>query len=250
MVTKRPVTIPTVSQTAVFDVDGLPTGYVHFRNFVEPSIPALNQAFAELRRQGVVDLILDLRYNGGGLVSVAQHLAGLIGGLRTNTKVFINYIHNDKQTSRNREVRFELPAEAISAPRLVIITSRASASASELVINGLDPFIPVTVVGRRTFGKPVGQYGFEFCEKVFFPVSFKSVNASGVGDYYDGLPVDCSARDGINKPLAHPDEASLAEALYYLRNDTCSPDAAQTLETTERGRFFERKGFGQIVNAW
>ena len=250
VVTKRPVTIPTVSQTAIFRVKGLPVGYVHFRNFVEPSVPALNEAFAEFRRQGVVDLILDLRYNGGGLVSVAQHLGSLIGGLRTNTKVFIDYIHNDKQTARNRKVRFELPAEAISVPRVVIITSRRSASASELIINGLDPFIPVTLIGRRTFGKPVGQYGFEFCEKVFFPVSFKSVNSAGVGDYFDGLPVDCSVRDGIDKPLADPDEASLAEALYHLRNGACSPDASQRLETTDRGRFVEHTGFGQIINAW
>ncbi len=250
LVKKRPVTIPTVSQTAIFNVNGLPVGYVHFRNFVEPSIPALNAAFAELRRQGVVDLILDLRYNGGGLVSVAQHLASLIGGLRTNMRVFVDYIHNDKQTARNRQVRFELPAEAMSAPRVVIITSPSSASASELVINGLDPFIPVTLVGRQTFGKPVGQYGFEFCEKVFFPVSFKSVNSVGEGEYYDGLPVDCSVRDGLDKPLADPEEASLAEALYHLGNGACSPDAAQRLETTDRGRFVEHTGFGQIVNAW
>ena len=250
VVKKRPVTIPTVSQTAIFDVNGLPVGYIHFRNFVEPSIAALNTAFAEFRRQGVVDLILDLRYNGGGRVNVAQHLASLIGGLRTNTKVFIDYIHNDKQTARNSTVRFDLPAEAISTPRVVIITSRSSASSSELVINGLDPFIPVTLVGRRTFGKPVGQYGFEFCEKVFFPVSFKSVNATGVGEYYSGLPVECSVRDGLNKPLAHPDESSLAEALYHLRNGTCSPNAEQTLLTTERGRFAEHTGFGQIINAW
>jgi C-terminal processing protease CtpA/Prc len=249
VVKKRPVTIPTVSQTAIFNMNGLPVGYVHFRNFVEPSIAALNATFAELRREGVVDLILDLRYNGGGLVSVAQHLASLIGGMRTSARIFVDYMHNDKQTARNRQVRFDNPPEAISAPRVVIITSRSSASSSELVINGLNPLIPVTLVGRRTFGKPVGQYGFEFCEKIFFPVSFHSVNSVGEGEYYDGFPVDCSVRDGLNKPLADPEEASLAEALYYLRNDACSPDAAQRLETTDRGRLVEHTGFGQIINA-
>ncbi len=250
VVTKRLVTIPTVSQTAVFNVKGLPVGYIHFRNFVEPSVPALDQAFNELRARGVTDLILDLRYNGGGLVSVAQHLASLIGGMRTNTQVFVEYIHNDKQTDRNQKVRFQDPAAALDMPRVVIITSRAAASSSELVINGLDPFIPVTLIGRRTFGKPVGQYGFDFCEKVFFPVSFKSVNARGVGDYFGGLPVDCEARDGLNKPLANPEEATLAEALHYLRDGSCSPESTQTLQTLEPGRFYERKGFGQIVNAW
>jgi C-terminal processing protease CtpA/Prc len=167
-VKKRPVTIPTVSQTAIFDVNGLPVGYIHFRNFVEPSIAALNNAFAEFRRQGVVDLILDLRYNGGGLVSVAQHLASLIGGLRTNTKVFIDYIHNDKQTARNRTVRFELPAEAISTPRVVIITSRSSASSSELVINGLDPFTPSLSSGGERSASPSANTASSSARKCSF----------------------------------------------------------------------------------
>ena len=124
----------------------------------------------------------------------------------------------------NQAFRFEDPAAAVDVPRLVVITSRSSASSSELVINGLEPFIPVTLVGRRTFGKPVGQYGFEFCDKVIFPVSFLGVNAEGDSEYYDGLPVDCPMRDGLNRPLGHPEEARLAEALYFLRNGTCSPE--------------------------
>lgn len=253
-VVKRPVTIPTVSQTVVFEDRGLPVGYVHFRNFVEPSIGALDQAFTEFRHRGVVDLILDLRYNGGGLIDVAQHLASLIGGMRTHTQVFVEYVHNDKQTSRNQKVRFEDPSAALDVPRVVIISSEASASASELVINGLEPFIPVTLVGRRTFGKPVGQYGFEFCEKVFFPVSFKSVNALGQGDFYHGLLVDCPMRDGLNRPLGHPEEARLAEALYFLRNGTCSPESASALRAQQaepdESRLFPQQGFGQIINAW
>ena len=78
--TKRLVTIPTVSQTAVLGSGGTRVGYIHFRNFVQPSVEALNTAFTQLRDQGATELVLDLRYNGGGLVSVAQHLAGLIAG--------------------------------------------------------------------------------------------------------------------------------------------------------------------------
>ena len=252
-VVKRAYTIPTVSHSAVFDNDGLPVGYVHLRNFVEPTIPALDRMFSEFREQGVVDVILDVRYNDGGLVNVAGHLGSLIGGVRTNTRVFVEFIHNDKQSSQNRAFRFEDPAAAIDVPRLVVITSRSSASSSELVINGLEPFIPVTLVGRRTFGKPVGQYGFEFCDKVLFPVSFLGVNADNDGEYYDGLPVDCPMRDGLNRPLGNPEEARLAEALYFLRNGTCSPEsAAQTLRSqrvaSEPG-FIELRGFEQLVNA-
>ena len=73
--------------------------------------------------------------------------------------------------------------------RVYFITLNGSASASELVISALQPFIPVTIVGRQTFGKPVGQYGFDFCDKVLFPVAFKSVNARGEGDFFDGVVI-------------------------------------------------------------
>ena len=125
-VIKRIVTIPTVSDTAVFDLDGMPVGYLHFRNFVEPSIGALDRAFRRFRARGVVDLILDLRYNGGGLVDVSRHLGGLIGGMRTNTRVFVEFFHNDKNTFRNRALRFDDPRQTADLPRLVVITTRAS----------------------------------------------------------------------------------------------------------------------------
>lgn len=253
-VTKRPVTIPTVSQTEVIDVDGLPVGYLHFRNFVEPSIDALNRAFAEFKSRGVTDVILDLRYNGGGLVSVAQHLGGLLGGVRTNTRTFVEFIHNDKKTHLNERIPFEDPAEALDLPRLVVITTRASASASELAVNALRPFIPVTIVGGRTFGKPVGQYGFDFCEKVLFPVSFKGVNALGEGDYFGGIPADCPAGDDLNRPLGNIEESSLAEALNYLRTGACSLQSA-ALKSSLSQRPWDKRvvatdGWRRLVNAW
>jgi hypothetical protein len=254
VLTKRAVTIPTVSDTTVFDLDGLPVGYLHFRNFVEPSIKALNRAFRKFRAQGVVDVILDLRYNGGGLVGVSQHLAGLIGGVRTNTQVFVEFFHNDKNTFRNQTLRFEDPPRAADLPRLVVITTRASASASEVLVNGLRPFMPVTIVGDKTFGKPVGQYGFNFCDKVLFPVSFQTRNSSGEGEFFSGLRADCSAADDLDQALGDPREASLAEALNFLRTGTCSPRAAIASRSLEELRreipIVERSGWEQLLNAW
>jgi hypothetical protein len=252
LVTKRPVTIPTVSQREIFDVDGLPVGYIHFRNFVEPSIPALDEAFAEFQARGVTDVVLDLRYNGGGLISVASHLGSLIGGARTNTQPFVELYHNDKNQHRNQTFRFSDLPRAIDLPRLVVIATRASASSSELVINGLKPFLPVTVVGDRTFGKPVGQYGFNFCDKVLFPVSFKNRNAAGEADYFDGLAVDCPAADNLDRPLGDPGEASLAEALYFLRRGRCSAESQSTLRalTAEAPDRLHRDGWSQMLNAW
>ena len=202
----------------------------------------------------MTDVILDLRYNGGGLVSVSQHLAGLVGGVRTNTQVFVEFFHNDKNTSRNQVLRLEDPARAVDVPRLVVITTRASASASETLINGLRPFLPVTIVGGRTFGKPVGQYGFNFCDKVLFPVSFETRNASGEGDFFSGLRADCAAADDLDNALGDPEEASLAEALDFLRTGTCSPRASVASRSLEELRrevsALERSGWEQLLNAW
>jgi C-terminal processing protease CtpA/Prc len=176
---KRLVTIPTVSRTQVFPVGSRTVGYVYFRNFVEPSYDALDIAFASLRERGVNELVLDLRYNGGGLVAVAQVLASLIGGARTDGQLFAEYFHNDKRVALNRTLRFAPQFNALGLDRLVVITTRASASASELIINSLRPFIPVVVIGGRTYGKPVGQYGINFCDKVLAPVAFTLKNADG-----------------------------------------------------------------------
>jgi carboxyl-terminal processing protease len=233
---KRRVTIPTVSAVTTFDVRGSRVGYIFFRNFVSPSIDALNTAFDQLLANGVTDLVLDLRYNGGGFVEVAQHLGGLLGGAGTAGRVFLEFQHNDKNAARNSQLLFEDKPNALDLPRLVVITTGASASASEAIVNNLRPFMNVTVVGDRTFGKPVGQYGFDFCDKVLFPVSFLTVNAVGEADYFNGIPADCAAPDDLDHAIADPREASLSEALFFLRTGRCSGTAAVEADIQARRR--------------
>ena len=225
---KRVVTIPTVSETRVITVDGRKIGYIFFRNFVEPSREALDRAFAGLRSAQVTELVLDLRYNGGGLVDVAQHLASLIGGTTTDGHVFTEYFHNDRNASRNRVTRFTRATEALTLERVVVIASRASASASELVINSLRPFMPVWIIGDRTYGKPVGQYATPFCDKVLAAVSFTLRNADGRGDYFEGLPPNCRAADDVEHQLGDPLEGSLREALAVIATGQCSPAGVPT----------------------
>ena len=222
---KRLVTIPTVSDTRVITIDGRKVGYIFFRNFVSPSDEALDRAFADLRAAQVTELVLDVRYNGGGLVSVAQHLASLIGGVRANGQVFAEYFHNDRNTARNRVTRFDSRSEALTLDRVIVVTTRSSASASELVINSLRPFMPVWIIGDRTYGKPVGQYGLTFCDKVLAPVSFALRNADGQGDFFEGLQPNCPAADDIEHQIGDPVEASLREALTVIVTGQCSPDA-------------------------
>ena len=248
-VTKRLVTIPTVSLTRVYDVGGRKVGYIFFRNFVQPSVAALDTAFDTLVDAGVTELVLDLRYNGGGLVNVAQHLASLIGGLRTDGQPMAEYFHNDKNAFRNRTIRFESKPNALRLDRLVVITTRSSASASELVINSLRPFMPVLIVGGRTYGKPVGQYQYEFCDKVLAPVSFTLRNAQGQGDFFDGFAPDCAAPDDVAYQLGDTLEGSLREALTLIHTGSCS--AASTLARQSRAEP-PRRAFGwqSIVNAY
>jgi C-terminal processing protease CtpA/Prc len=247
---KRPVTIPTVSLTRVFDVQGRRVGYLFFRNFVRPSVAALDSAFATLRDAGVTELVLDLRYNGGGLVDVAVHLASLIGGAPVRDQVFAQSQHNDRNRRLDAVLRFGNPRQALPLRRVVVIATRASASASELVINGLAPFVPVTIVGDRTYGKPVGQYLYAFCDKVLAPVSFAMVNADGQGDYFDGLPVDCPAPDDIGHQLGDAEEGSLREALRFLATGSCST-AVTTGASVRRSEARPRgsSGWQMLLNA-
>jgi C-terminal peptidase prc len=234
-VVKRTVTIPTVSYAQVYTIDRRRrVGYVHLQNFVEPSFDALDQAFKQFESAAITDLVLDVRYNGGGLLSVAQHLAGLIGGSRTRRGVLCKLVHNDKHTDRDANFSIPNPTHSLTMPRLVVIASRASASASELIINGLRPYIPVTTVGDRTYGKPAGQEPITFCDQVLVPATFVLKNADGFGDYFDGLPADCPAPDDLGHELADPAEGSLAEALYFLQNGRCSPKATSSVHALGR----------------
>jgi carboxyl-terminal processing protease len=248
--TKRVVTIPTVSLTRTFQVDGRTVGYLLFRNFVEPSYDALNEAFLALREAGATELVLDLRYNGGGLVDVAVHLGGLVGGTRTDGRVFAEFRHNDKHPALNETLRLEAPSQALGLSRLFVITTRASASASELVINSLRPHLPVIVIGETTFGKPVGQYGFNFCDKVLAPVAFSLVNADGSGDYFAGIAPDCQAADDAEHDLGSGEEASLAEAFRYIRTGACTPRAPSSEALRVRLTPLRTTGWQSIVNAY
>ena len=250
---KRLVTIPTVSLTQVVDVNGRKVGHLFFRNFVRPSAAALNDAFAALKTAGATELVLDLRYNGGGLVEIAVQLASLIGGARTSGQVMISWVHNDKVGPvLNKVTRFlETPEQTLNLQRLVVITTRSSASASELIINSLRPYMPVTVIGDTTYGKPVGQYGFNFCDKVLVPVAFSLKNVNNEGDFFNGIPVDCAAPDDITHQLGDPAEASYAEALTFIRTGACSARAEAAARTLRFGRVVapRQTGFAALINA-
>jgi C-terminal processing protease CtpA/Prc len=237
-VTKRTYALDPVPDWTVVPRDGLPpAGYVALRTFIGPADALLAEAFAAFEAQGVGDVVVDLRYNGGGLISTAQHLANLLGGGLSGSVMF-DVRNNALHPELDARVLFG-PTEGAVAPfRVAFVTTGASASASELVPNVLEAHrhAEVGLVGAKTYGKPVGQRGFGFqgCETVVYLVSLRLVNAEGDGDYFDGLPDAagdfsgplCAAEDDLGRAQSDPAEASTSAALQWLATGTCPAPAA------------------------
>jgi len=194
----------------VINTNGRKIGYLMYNGFYADYDARLNQAFGELKTQGVTDLVLDLRYNGGGSVRTATRLASLITG-QFEGKVFSKRQYNLKQmagmTSEELETlndRFvkDIDGAALNSlnlSKVYILTTDNTASASELVINGLKPYITVVQIGETTIGKNVGS--FTVYDSPTFtkskvnpnhkyamqPLVLKISNSDGFGDYTSGL---------------------------------------------------------------
>lgn len=222
---KQNIQFATVPLSKVFDVNGRPTGYLLFRSFADPSFAELDAAFQQFRQAGVRDLVVDVRYNGGGLVSVAEYIGDLIAGPTVPANsIYFQQVYNVQKSGLNSSTFFRaLPNSLDALDRVVFVTTVKSASASELVLNGLAPHVEVASVGATSFGKPVGSLGLSFCEQVLRPVTFQSINALGEGDYFDGIAPTCAADDDPGFALGDPAEPSLATALGYVELGTCPP---------------------------
>lgn len=233
------VTQPNVSLVQSFNDGGRKVGYFFFQNFITPSTDELQQAFAQLQADGDNELIIDERYNTGGLLSVAQFLGSLIVGNGDAGQVFATLNYNSNHSNQNQTFAFENVSNALNLNRVVIITTGSTASASELLINALKPYIDVVTVGADTYGKPVGENGFNFCSYVLYPMTFNMLNAAGAGNYFSGIAPTCPAVDDLGHALGDPDEASLAEALYYIANGNCGPNAAEAARVLTRAAAFQ-----------
>lgn len=218
--TKAAITMNTVLMDTVYTFDTKKVGYFVLESFISTTKNELTSTFAKFKAKGISELIVDLRYNGGGQVDVSNYLANLIGGSVAYGKIYSKSYHNDKLSAQNSYLLFSSVDNSLPLNKVTFITTKGSASASELVINGLKPFLNVTLVGERTHGKPVGMYTFTFRDPsidwAFVPVCFTMRNANNEGDYYDGIPVNIAAADDITLPFGDVNEASLNAALLNL----------------------------------
>lgn len=220
-ITQDVVTIDPLPQWRVIDTPGGPVGYMEFATFVSTADPVFDAIFSSFRQAGVTDLVLDMRYNGGGLISTTELLGNFLGGGVAAGQVFSRTLFNANNAGANRTALFQQLFNSLNLSRLVVIATESTASASELVINSLEPHVEVTIVGDTTFGKPVGQVGIEFCSKILRATAFETVNSLGEGGYFGGLPADCAAPDDLSIAVGDDQDPNLVTALDYLANGAC-----------------------------
>ena len=214
---------------------GRSVGYVNLRTFITTADAQLRDAFATFRAAGVTEVIVDLRYNGGGLLSTAEVFADLLGGNRQTSDLQATTKYRASKASNDRFRYFAREPNAIAAMKIAFIGSGATASASEYVINAFPPYLhgSAALVGANTFGKPVGQIALDnpsCTDDRLRVIAFALTNAAGTGDYYNGLAsrmeATCQASDDLTHPLGDPAEASVAAALNFLAGRGCTPIGA------------------------
>ncbi|WP_284126232.1 S41 family peptidase [Parerythrobacter aestuarii] len=238
-VTKADYSLDPISDrygVKILNDGGKQVGYINLRTFIVDSAgPQLRTAIQQFKDQGITEIILDLRYNGGGLVSVAELLGDLLGGDKVG-QVFSRTTFRASLSANNDTELFETQPQAIGATKIAFIGRGGTASASELVANSFIPYLGnnTALIGADTFGKPVGQIArdLDACDDRLRVVAFQTENSDGQGEYYTGLasvfPQTCRASDDIFTQLGEANEDSIAKALDFLAGRACTPISAES----------------------
>ena len=207
-----------------------------------------------LKQNQIDELILDLRYNGGGYLAISAQLSSMIAGIEDTNQTFTELVYNDKRGSENKAYPFPtqtfgiaenfsdgFPLPSLELSRVYVISSNNTASASESLINGLRGIdFEVILIGNSTTGKPYGWIPKDNCGTTYSTIQFKSANAKGFGDYADGFIPSvldngtdqisgCLVYEDIKHQLSDPDEKMLATAIYHIENGTCPIDTLQAI---------------------
>jgi C-terminal processing protease CtpA/Prc len=234
---ENPVYLDTVYTTRANKV-----GYMVFNSFLGDTTAVYNEfnrVFNRFANAGVKDVVIDLRYNGGGYVTVQQKLANYLVPSSANGSLMMKQEFNDKYTQYNESENFRKLGN-LNVSRIFFIVSRSTASASELLINNLKPYMDVKLVGpSATYGKPVGYFPIEVGSWYIFPVSFKSTNKAGEGNYYNGLPLTHKSSDGLDKDWGDVNEASLASVLSYINTGSFGRQTQSIIDNTDQSRISE-----------
>jgi C-terminal processing protease CtpA/Prc len=233
------------------------TGYLVFNSFLgEPQkiAQSFSQIFTRFSSEGVSDLILDLRYNGGGFVSVKEELANWLVPVSANGKLMMRQQYNNNLRQFNKSLDFNKKGN-LNLNTLYVIVSSSTASASELLINSLTPHMQVIILGpSASYGKPVGYFPIPVGNEYIFPVSFRTVNSRGEGNYFNGFIPARQTADFMDKDWGNVNDLSLAGALTHsqtgsfgvLRPGT-SILSSLSAETNACNRWIESRTFKGMV---
>jgi len=246
--TKGSFTANSVLYTDVITDGTNKTGYLVFNQFFgQTSVTELTTAFSDFASKGINQLVVDLRYNHGGSTNTQNALANLIAPASATGKTMYTYIFNDSLIAGNfpllkRKANYSSTAfqpasntinyqksGSVNVSNVVFIVTGETASASELLINNLRPYMNVKLVGDTTYGKPVGFFPISIFNYAIYPISFKTINSAGSAEYYDGFAPDKLTADGVNRGWGDVNEPSLAAALHYISTGSF----ARTMNTEE-----------------
>ncbi len=242
-------------------------GYLQFNDIVAPAEAQLVAAVNQFKSDGITDLVLDLRYNGGGLLDLASELATMIAPpAATAATTFERLRFNSKSASNTAVIPFHAVSRGLSVPagqplpqlglsHITVLAGPDTCSAAESVVNSLRGVgVKVDLVGGTTCGKPYGFYPKDNCGTTYFAIQFQGVNNVGFGDYGDGFAPTCAVADDFDHALGDPAEARLAAALGLRSSGACPAVAASklagTLQKSEAARepYLERSP--QRENRW
>lgn len=261
-VVKVPVPQVKILQSAAGTV-----GYFQFNSYVSAAQPQLISAIEQFNAANIQELVVDLRYNGGGLLALASQLGYMLAGPQViQNRIFEKTVFNDKYSNTNPVTGEALTAMPfinqvidyakgqytnqllpnLSLRRLFILTTDDTCSASEALINGLRGVdMELVLIGGKTCGKPYGFYPTDNCGTTYFTIQFSGVNAKNFGDFADGFrptanPIyqadvkGCAVADDFSKAIGDSKERLLSTALYYMVNNSCPVQAEAMAAVVER----------------
>ncbi len=222
---------------------GTTTGYLAFNSFASPiGEKQLADAFQRFAAAGATELVVDLRYNGGGYIDIASELGYMVAGqIQTSGKIFESLVYNDKRTSSNNSIPFAstitgffgnpttpgVSFAALNLRRVYVLSTGSTCSASESFISGLRGIdVEVIQIGGTTCGKPYGFSQTNNCTLSYFALEFEGRNNKGVVTPVTGITPTCAANDDFNHALGDPVERLLATALSYQASGACVVIAA------------------------
>ncbi|MDX2191268.1 MAG: S41 family peptidase [Bacteroidota bacterium] len=213
-------TSQTVLHKSIINRGSKKIGYLVFNSFIETSEQELTNAFAYFKSNGINELIVDLRYNGGGILDIAVQLSSLIAGNKGKGKDLYRMKYNQDYQSENTSIKFNdsIP-NTLNINRVFFIASKYTASASEAVINGLYPAFGrenVFIIGNKTYGKPYASIPLGYQNYLIFPIVLSIFNGNDEGNYSSGLSPNAYRYDIVRYDWGDTRDNCLKEAVNYI----------------------------------